>query len=419
MRTPSRRSVLMTSLAAAGLMVPRGGRAAGVAERKFLFVFCPGGWDVCDAFAPIFNSTTDHQPGDEAADVGGFRITDGAARPSVRAFFEAWGSRTCLINGMQVPSVAHDVCTRLTMTGWANEGHDDWASIVAGETTMDRPLPNVHISGPIFPMHYGQASVRVGVNGQLSRLLDGTALLRSDNVVPPVTSGRAALETAFVTSRVDRWARSVAAGQPARLAAAETLALQRAARLGPVSDDLMAIKPNLYNTLSIAVGAMAAGLSRSGMIAYGTGANGAWDSHSGNDYQQVLYEELFDALGKVMEDLASTPGEVEPSLLDETTVVVLSEMGRTPQLNSAGGKDHWTWTSALFAGGAAAGGRTIGGWTEGLTGEPVDLASGDVFAGGTTIQPAHLGATILAMAGLDPAEFIDPDIGAPIEGAIG
>lgn len=29
-------------------------------------------------------------------------------------------------------------------------------------------------------------------------------------------------------------------------------------------------------------------------------------------------------------------------LLDETLVVVLSEMGRTPKLNADGGRDHWT-----------------------------------------------------------------------------
>lgn len=88
-------------------------------------------------------------------------------------------------------------------------------------------------------------------------------------------------------------------------------------------------------------------------------------------------------------------------------------------MNLAFGKDHWTWTSALLAGAGVAGGRTIGGWTEGLIGEPLDLASGEVYAGGTTIKPGHLGATILTMAGLDPAEFMDPTLGTPIEGVIG
>lgn len=409
----------MSTLAAAGLLLPRRTRADAAGERKFLFVFCPGGWDVCDAFAPIFNSTTDHQAGDVAATVGGFQITDGAARPSVREFFETWGSRTCLINGLQVPSVAHDVCTRLIMTGTAADGFDDWASIVAGESTSDRPLPNVHLSGPIFPVNYVQASVRVGLTGQLSRLLDGSALLRSDTVVPAVSAERELLETAFTTSRLERWASTAAPGQPARVAAAEALALQRAERLRAVANDLQSPTPDLYSTMGVAVRALSAGLARSGMVAYGSGANGMWDTHSGNERQQELYETLFSALGRVMADLEAAPGEVEASLLDETTVVVLSELGRTPKRNAAGGKDHWTWTSAFFAGAGVAGGRTIGGWTDRITGQPVDLASGEVYEGGTTMMPGHIGATILAMAGLDPAEFMDPAAGTPIEAALG
>jgi len=47
--------------------------------------------------------------------------------------------------------------------------------------------------------------------------------------------------------------------------------------------------------------------------------------------------------------------------LSETLVVCTGEFGRTPYLNSAGGRDHWTdcW-SALIAGGGIEGGRVIG-----------------------------------------------------------
>ena len=49
--------------------------------------------------------------------------------------------------------------------------------------------------------------------------------------------------------------------------------------------------------------------------------------------------------------------------LDETLVMVLSEHGRTPKLNSAkgAGRDHWSQAySVLFAGGGIARGRVIG-----------------------------------------------------------
>ncbi len=416
--TSRRRLLTAAGLGALGLAWPRRLRADGDAERKFLFVFCPGGWDVCSAFAPIFNDTTDHHAGDVAAEVGGFQITDGAARPSVRGFFERWGSSTCLINGVQIPSVAHDVCTRLTMTGVANDGLDDWASIVAGTSTADRILPNVHLSGPIYPHKHVGASVRVGMAGQLARLVKGDALIRSDVSVPPVSFERDALEEAWVRTRVDRWAATAGRGEPARLALAEQLAGERAARLQTQAEALEGAAIDLYNTIGYAVRSLAAGLARSGIVAYGQGANGLWDTHSGNGQQEGLFETLFDALSRTLDDLASQPGELAPTLLDETTVVVLSEMGRTPQLNAAEGKDHWTWTSALLIGAGVAGGRTVGAWTEGITGEPVDLASGEAHASGVTLGPGHLGATLLRLAGLDPAEHLDPSLGTPIVGAL-
>ena len=43
-----------------------------------------------------------------------------------------------MINGVQIPSVAHDVCTMLTMTGESRGGMDDWVSLVAGHASAPR-----------------------------------------------------------------------------------------------------------------------------------------------------------------------------------------------------------------------------------------------------------------------------------------
>jgi uncharacterized protein (DUF1501 family) len=48
-------------------------------------------------------------------------------------------------------------------------------------------------------------------------------------------------------------------------------------------------------------------------------------------------------------------------LLDQTLVVFLTEFGRTPRLNTEGGRDHWGAAGSIFfAGGGAAAGRVIG-----------------------------------------------------------
>jgi len=94
-------------------------------------------------------------------------------------------------------------------------------------------------------------------------------------------------------------------------------------------------------------------------------------------------------------------------LSENTTVVVLSEMGRTPKLNSTGGKDHWTFTSAMLIGSGIRGGQAVGGYDDTLMGLPTDLGSGETTESGTPLTAAHLGATLMALADIDPAEFTD------------
>src|SRR5262249_11334175 len=50
------------------------------------------------------------------------------------------------------------------------------------------------------------------------------------------------------------------------------------------------------------------------------------------------------------------------SRFDDTLVVFLTEFGRTPKINSNGGRDHWGHAGSMFfAGGGATGGQVIGG----------------------------------------------------------
>lgn len=77
--------------------------------------------------------------------------------------------------------------------------------------------------------------------------------------------------------------------------------------------------------------------------------------------------------------------------LDSTLVVAMGEMGRTPYLNSRGGRDHWTraW-SILLAGAGIPGGSVIGA-TDRLGGEPTEMP----------IHPRQLVATIYRLLGVD------------------
>ncbi len=91
---------------------------------------------------------------------------------------------------------------------------------------------------------------------------------------------------------------------------------------------------------------------------------GGWDTH-GNNFNCLkdhLLPEFDRAFSALVEDLAHR------QLLDQTLLVVNSEMGRTPKIGdprsggvSGAGRDHWTHClSVLMAGGGIQGGQTFG-----------------------------------------------------------
>ena len=102
-------------------------------------------------------------------------------------------------------------------------------------------------------------------------------------------------------------------------------------------------------------------------------------------------------------------------LLDSTLVVFLTEFGRTPKINSLGGRDHWGKAGSIFfAGAGVRAGQVIG---------ATDRQG--AFPTGRGYSPGDVAATIYRALGIDPAtrlydqqrrpNFVLPD-GEPIEG---
>ena len=162
----------------------------------------------------------------------------------------------------------------------------------------------------------------------------------------------------------------------------------------------------LASQSAVAVKALSLGVARCITLSADAGATG-WDSHVDNDKaQSPLWEGLFSDLDELMRLLKRTPGKSGRPLAEETTVVVVSEMGRTPGLNPLNGKDHWPYTSMLLVGSGLSGGRCIGGWDSRWYGRPVDAGSGEVSEAGVVLSAESIGATLLALADIDPAEFV-------------
>ena len=150
------------------------------------------------------------------------------------------------------------------------------------------------------------------------------------------------------------------------------------------------------NQVDMALHVLQHGLVRSVMIDSGNN----WDTHYDNNLQIRYYDRMFTALGRLMQGLKSAPGVDGGTLLDETVVWVVSEMGRPPGMNDGYGKEHLPFTSSLLMGGGVKGGQMIGATDDRLIGQRVNLQTGALDDAGSLVRPDQLVAGLLEGCGV-------------------
>lgn len=122
-----------------------------------------------------------------------------------------------------------------------------------------------------------------------------------------------------------------------------------------------------------------------------------WDTHWDHfkACEGWLLPGLDRALSTLLDDLT------ERGLMDETLVVCLSEMGRTPQVNGRAGRDHWVGSyCALFAGAGVQPGAVYG---------RSDKIAAYVTDG--PVSPQDVLATVYHLAGVEPDATIRDRLG--------
>ena len=128
---------------------------------------------------------------------------------------------------------------------------------------------------------------------------------------------------------------------------------------------------------------------------------GGWDTH-GNNFgclKDLLLPEFDRGFSALIEDLA------QRGLLDQTLVLVTSEMGRKPRIGdprsggkAGAGRDHWTHClTDVLAGGGIRGGQTYG----------ASDARGE-YPANKPLTPADVTKTVYYAMGVDNLEATDP-----------
>jgi hypothetical protein len=155
-----------------------------------------------------------------------------------------------------------------------------------------------------------------------------------------------------------------------------------------------------YGRTALGQSALAARRLIEAGVRFVTIGRGGWDTHAGNfrTLRDLLLPQLDQALAALLADLDGR------GLLDSTVVYCAGEFGRTPMVNSAGGRDHWARSMAVLLAG--------GGFKKGYVHSATD-AHGMVPAA-DPCSPDDVSATIFHCLGIEPRHEVTTLSGRPI-----
>ncbi len=410
----SRRNFL--ALGAAGLfgtlapaLAPRGVRR-GHAQRSaknLVIALAYGGWDPMWTIDPKPDSPEVDQIPGAIRRFGDTPIWVHDSRPQVTAFFERWGSISAIVNGVAVESLAHETCIDVTLTGRAGGQTPDIAARVAERYGEALAMPYLALSPQA---EYNGHEAVVGSFGATNQLMalayPGFAWPSPTSTSPDpglaLSSAEYDAVQAYLRGSSERLGASTLAGSPRteRMVGDYAASLPRMERLqanalggGVLSD------PSLFaeveNPFRHAAAALGDGLSQVALVQ----PNLYWDTHSYNSAQNDTHNAFFGGIDSLLTDLQTR------GVLEDTVVLVVSEMGRTPRHNTSGGKDHWPWTSAMVIAPTLETTGIVGTTDEWMRPRGVNLQTGAEEEGGTLLHAEHVLGGVAELLGVSASEW--------------
>lgn len=321
--------------------------------------------------------------------------------------------RTTLIRTLTSPEGNHDRATHHLLTGYRPTPalvYPGVGSVVAKEAGVGKTLPNF-IAVPDAPSYAG-AGYLSGAFEPFSVNSNPAKEFRVRDLEAPVGAERVDRRRAML-SAVDRFARH--AGElPARdtfLEQAFGLVTSREAREAFDLSREPAKARQRYGPTPVGQSCLLARRLVEAGTRFVTVNDGGWDTHEdavqrlagffnrGRRIYRGKLPDLDQAYSALLDDLQ------ERGLLESTLVVLMGEFGRTPKLNSRGGRDHWPRANfALLAGGGVKRGGVVG--KTDAYGELPDERP---------VHPGDLLATVYHLLGVDPETEYRTGTGRPVK----
>ncbi len=313
--------------------------------------------------------------------------------------------RCTLIRSVTSPEGNHDRASHYMLTGYRPTPalvYPGFGSVVAKEFGVGKALPN-YIAVPTAPQYSGAGYLTAAFE-PFAASVDKVKDLES-----PVPLDR----RREMLAAIDRYCTSVES-YPARdtfLEQAFGLVTSKEAR---AAFDLSKEDPRArarYGSSRVGQSCLLARRLIEAGSRFVTVNDDGWDTHDNawkrlagtfSQGKQIYAGKLPDldiAYSALLEDLQ------ERGLLDSTLVILMGEFGRTPKLNSIGGRDHWPRAmSVLLAGGGVKRGQVVG-ETDAYGELPAERP----------VLPEDLLATVYALLGIDTEREYRTETGRPVK----
>lgn len=441
MRTLQRRQFLQSlGLGAGAFLLPSvlGPKRAFAAapNRSYVFCYFRGAWDILLSLDPrdpaVFTEARKAETKIELAwdqipaayprtiiQPPGSNIPLGPVMGGIAPHYE----KMCVVNGISMDTVAHEVGRRYFITGLPPRGTTAAGSAVPSRIAAQQgdllPFPNLVMGAETYNdtgLAFASGLTVNNVGDLIIALTDGPQAPRG-NVRTRLDQHRASHPLCDPSHADRRGLLSLFAGSQEK--ARELVSSGLSGKFEFLGNDSEMTGIAGRYGITAAVGGLGSVEAQAAMAYQALKYELAQcvtvelahnlDSHDASwaDEHPDQLSAAFNALGQLVTDLETTP---DPSrggtLLDHTTIVCYSEFSRTGLLNSRGGRDHSLTGSALLIGAGVPGNKVIGRSSDvGLGPQPIDPLTGEVQAGGTFLTPTLVVASLMQQAGYDTTKL--------------
>ncbi len=416
-------------------------QAPPTGDEFFILIHAAGGWDVTLSLDPrnerkgiVDPASTDNTDTSNLrrwvdvpldADTQSFALVRPAGSNLV--FGPAIGDmgdmadRMTLFNGLAMNTVSHPDGTAFAVSGRHLAGGHPAAS------SVDAMLANEYGTSQLFPVvsvQYPSSFVGSGLDPRAVPLRVGSI----DNIA------KSLLRSAQYDTKADRDAVTVMLAEEARELAARSyfpetmngMALQLGSLRRLLDDSLSSLfsasalaaaqptlgpkdasgKPRKYQGAAATNAAFAVEAMKRNIVRCVSFTFGGFDTHNGNyKFQAETQQEAFDVLASLVRALDASPHPTKTGarLSDHTHILVVSDFCRTPQINLAGGRDHYPNGSAIVVSPRFKT-NMVYGKTDADQLLPDD--AGAFTDGVRPVSPPDLLATFVSAFGTDPRKYL-------------